>query len=443
MIYKGNTEISPAPYREAAGKERLLIQATNELTSYEIPALTTSIKPYCFYMYGGLQNVYIPYTVTDIYAHAFDMATVLQEINLPEGLEKIHDYAFNNCVSLSDLVFPSTLKQIFPGAFKGCTGITSFNLPSGLIQLDTGAFEDCTGITSITLPSTVAGVKGMLFKGCTSLVTVNIPQGQYITEVGEQAFYGCSALKNVNIPEGVTYLGSYSFNGCSSLENITLPSTLTEIRSNAFQGAGLKTINIPEGVTKIDNYAFWHCESLTSAVVPSTVTNTTGFIFTDCANLESVEYKAQIVGQQCFNGCLKLKNVSIPNATQLQQNCFERTCFEYLEIPATVTTIAREAFKQISVPTSTTIVFKGNMPNSLGSSSSSVFTFSGNGVVNYVIKGTGGPSTDSNLSRYKKLGEPATIQMHIYVPASLVNSYKSASNWSAYWNNIEADPETV
>lgn len=424
MIYKGNTEISPAPYRDAAGKEILLIQTSGALTNYKIPAGTTSIKPYCFYMYNNLQHIYIPNTVVEIFEHAFEMATALEEINLPDGVKILHDDTFKNCSHMAEAIFGGEMTSWGSGVFRGCVELTSIDIPSGLQQIPTNAFNGCSGLNTVNIPSSVKVLQTYAFSDCTLLANVNIAPG--LESIGQYCFNNCSHLEHLTLPEGVKTLNIKSFYQCG-LKTISLPNTLTRIDGSFEKAQSLETITIPDSVTYIGNNSFTDCSNLTYVKLPNNPS------FTQ-------------INRWCFNGCLKLKTIVMNDyITTIETSAFERTCFDRIEIPASCTTINKYAFKDINVPEETHIIFKGKVPAFSTSYNTVPFTFTGNGVVNITIKSTDDPMYNGGLalSEYKQLGDPSKNEMHIYVPANLVDAYKAEGRWTLYWDYIEADPETV
>ena len=146
----------------------------------------------------------------------------------------------------------------------------------------------------------------------------------------------------------------------------------------------ITTLNIPEGTTKIGGHAFNECTSLTDITIGNGVTIIDGYAFTKCFKLSSVTIPNSVtsIGGNAFYFCEALKNVTIGNG---------------------VTFINSYAFNFCSTLTSITILT--TTPPTLGSS---VFNNTNN--------------------------------CPIYVPAESVDAYKTATNWSAYADRIQAIP---
>ena len=144
------------------------------------------------------------------------------------------------------------------------------------------------------------------------------------------------------------------------------------------------SIDLPE-VTSIGNYAFYSCSKLTSVEFPN----------------------ATSIGDYAFHSCSKLTSVEFPNATSVGSNAF-RNCSD---------------LTSISLPKATSI-------------GTYAIAWCRNLTTIYVGTETSTVCTLSSTNAFSS----CTSLTNIYVPASLVGSYKSATNWSNYANKIKAAP---
>ena len=109
------------------------------------------------------------------------------------------------------------------------------------------------------------------------------------------------------------------------------------------------------------------------------------------------------IGHDAFNSCSSLASVSIPNATSIGDYAFMR-CDSLTEVSfPNVTSIGAQAFSYCS---NLTTIYVGINTSTLCTLSSNTF-YDSNNIAN------------------------------IYVPSSLVNDYKSATNWSKYASKIK------
>ena len=146
--------------------------------------------------------------------------------------------------------------------------------------------------------------------------------------------------------------------------------------------------NFSSDVFSIGNYAFYECRGLTSVSFPVATSIGNG-AFYECRGLTEItdEFFPVVtsIGQYAFYNCSSLTSVSFPE----------------------VTSIGNYAFQNCS---SLTTIY-------VGTNISTVCTLS---------------STSAFIS--------CTNLTNIYVPASLVDKYKSATNWSKYASKIKATP---
>ena len=121
----------------------------------------------------------------------------------------------------------------------------------------------------------------------------------------------------------------------------------------------------------------------------------------------SFESEVFKIGDYAFRSCSGLTEVSFPNATSIGAYAF-RSC---------------SSLTSVSIPNATSI-------------GSYAFDSCSGLTTIYVGTNTSTVCTLSNTNAFTK----CTNLTNIYVPASLVDSYKSATNWSKYASKIKATP---
>ena len=230
--------------------------------------------------------------------------------------------------------------------------------------------------------SEIDTIEGYAFYGCNSLTSVSFPKAK---RINQYAFYKCNKLTEVSFPV-VSAIGHYAFQGCSSLTKVAFPSAT---------GIGMDT--------------FRDCSNLTSVSFP-TVISTGMDTFLGCSKLTEVSFPLTTdIGMYTFSGCSSLTSVFIPEAKSIGDSAF-KDCKSLTEVSfPNATTIGRSAF--YNCKNLTTIY--------VGTNTSAVCTL-----------------YDSAFSNCTKLTS-------IYVPTSLVDIYKSATNWSSYADKIKAYEQPV
>lgn len=215
------------------------------------------------------------------------------------------------------------------------------------------------------------------FAKCYSLTDINLPN---VVSIGESAFTSCKSLVRANIPNA-EYVASNAFSYCSNLQSATFPN-LSRIRNSAFYGCTmLSTCYFPK-VTAVGYNAFEQCANIVSVDLP-VCSMLAGFNFRSCGGITSVNLPACVtISNYAFSGCYNIPSIDLPVCTLLSSYAF---------------------FKCSSL---SRLTLRASSVCSLGMSS----VFSGTGITS----STG----------------------YIYVPASLVNSYKAATNWALFSNRI-------
>ena len=214
-----------------------------------------------------------------------------------------------------------------------------------------------------------------------ALVTRNFTSytNDRVTDIGSGAFYGASKLTTVYFPK-VKTLGTYAFTG-SGLTRVTE----AEFPNLINPGSGFREANITEvDLPKITGNTgqFYGCKKLVRVNMPN----------------------ATILGS--FNLCSALVNVNMPLLTSINANGF-RGCkaLEMLDFQGSPTI---NAYSMLDNPAFKILILRGSNVATLGATTAFSFT-----------------STQSP-------------DLYIYVPRALVDSYKSAQNWSTISDRIRA-----
>ena len=240
--------------------------------------------------------------------------------------------------------------------------------------------------------------------GCSLLTTVNLP---VCTDVNAYAFQSCSSLTSINLPM-CTSVGGYAFSGCRSLTSIDLP-VCNRINGYAFQLCqSLTSINLPV-CTNVDAYAFAECSSLASIDLP--ICSSIGaYTFYKCSSLISINLPTCVrIGYYAFQSCQSLTSVNLPVCTTIDGSVFSN-CI---------------SLSTVNLPVCSSITY-GTF---YGCTSLTSLTLGYSSVVNL-------NSTNAfNLTPMSVSTLTGTFGS-IYVPASLVDAYKLATNWTVYSSRI-------
>ena len=338
-----------------------------------------------FHYCSGLETITLPSNITHIPTYAIRGCSALKCVVIPNSVTSISSNACSECSSLRTVSVSDSVTSIGSYAFGGCSSLTSISIPTGVTSISSSTFDYCYSLTSVNIPDSVTSIGGSAFNSCHSLMSISIPDS--VTKVGERAFDGCSSITSINIPSGTTSIGTNMFRDCYSLTSVNIPDSVTSIDSYAFTGcSALKSINIPNGVTRIGSYAFRGCSSLARIDLPDSVTSIDSYAFSSCYSLMSINIPNGVTGisSSTFYYCYSLTSIVIPGG---------------------VTSIDSSAFYYCS--SLSRVVVKAGTPPTLQRSS------------------------------FGNLPSDCVIE----VPAESLDSYKTATNWSTYANQIVAIKE--
>lgn len=367
--------------------------------AYTVPEGTTGVRVNAFQSAKNIQTVTLPTTLVDLpYAtpgyNGFTSAQKLTAINVATGNPNFKSdggVVFTNdgkelvvypCGKGSSTLgydlytyeVPATVEKIRPCAFAHVEGFTSVKMSSPLKEIGEDAFNACRYLQTVTIPSTVNKIADGAFSGSIKLTAINVESGNTTYSSADGVLYNAAQTELVSYPAGKQ--GPYT----------TLPTTKT-IRTRAFYyAAGITKLTLTPGVEEIGNDAFQQTHNLKELVFQPTSTfkkmGTWAFVG---SGLEKLELPASLetLGTAAFNGCTKLKTVTVADGSQLQMvgqssfaGCTSLESFQFLgssvavtigknafsgdtklptfTIPGTVTTIEEGAFNGCSAMTSVT-----------------------------------------------------------------------------------------
>lgn len=259
------------------------------------------------------------------------------------------------------------------------------------------------GITAekIAVGNTILGVKGNHQGGGADTSDA--------TAIPEDLLVGKTAYSKDGKIEGAMqkYDGSYT-EGASSYSELEL--SLVSCIDNTM---GKNVTKLPSDLTSIGSYGFYHKSSMQITELPDTITEIGQYSFYECTNLALTKLPANLesISNYAFYKCINLKIESIPEK---------------------VNSINSYAFNECSGLTEITCY--GEL-NSIGNSAFNKCSNLSKFVLPNVTKvPTLGTTVFANTPIANDLG-------YIYVPDALVDSFKTATNWSRYETQIKAISE--
>lgn len=254
-------------------------------------------------------------------------------------------------------------------------------------------------------------------------VTVDVPQS--VTGFTEKEV--TEGIQIVNLSNSASYVHPFVFEKDNYLQTVNLPNC-TSVGENAFAHCyNLTTVNLPV-CTSIGDYVFYFCSNMTTVNIPKCEYLEMN-VFNNCQKMVSFYGPSvSIIGQNCFNGCINLNSIYIPLCHQIENGAFKFcSVLTSIDLPE-VSWLASSVFSGCSNLSYINIPKIGSVKAGLFKDCTSLTTVLLGSLSSSVI-----PLYNSNVFT----GTPIALGSgSIYVPASLVESYKTATNWTYFSDKI-------
>ena len=326
-----------------------------------------------------IQTVDLPdcYEVKDA---AFGFCSNLMTVNLPV-CSKLGGYVYRNCTSLSQVNIPECV-TIKLGAFMSCSSLSEIKLPV-LQSMLNNVFSGCVALNSVTLCTDVywtlpyssrVWTDTPILSGTGSIYVRSDTYSLWVASTG----WSSISSKFVSVPVSGPAL-SFS-NGLLSGSTKAIASYFASYLS--VSKSDITGVSLPE-CRYICEDAFQYCSSLTQVSLPE-CRYISDYAFDDCRSLSQISLpECRYIGEAAFQHC-SLKQVSLPKCSYIGNGAFLQ-CLPLMSITIGYSSVCNMNVTDIDA-------FEGT----------------------YIELGNGS----------------------IYVPASLVDAYKSAPFWSKYSSKI-------
>ena len=363
-----------------------------------IPASVESIGNGAFELCEQLQTLTFLGSVKEIGVGAFSGCFSLTGVTIPEGMKAIRESAFARCTGLRSVTIPKSVTTIEWGAFEACDAlldvyyagskadwerinIDEYNAPliDAAIHYD-GSTETLVPDV-VTLGEAEANADGVVvtWKKATNAVWYKVYRKDAVnTEWTEIAMVRNTSYTDRDVEEGATY--TYTVRGVASDGKTLSPdydTTGVSVKVDAEPenlgrgncGAGgvndssVRWILTSDGTMTISGtgaMAMWEAEEypwqelrdqIRSVVIRTGVTTVGSYAFSDCNNLETVEFPNTLttIGEGAFMNS-HLRDVVIPDSVRtIESNAFAGCGLMYkLSLGSGLTTIGDFAFEWCS-----------------------------------------------------------------------------------------------
>ena len=259
------------------------------------------------------------------------------------------------------------------------------------------------------------------------VITVDVPAPQFVTET-------------LNVSANGTYTSPTDIDGWDRV-TVDVPQIVSGIDEKEFTEGNLNIDNISNSASFVGISVYANRKNIQTVYLPNCL-YVDADAFGSCTSLYSVELPiCKYLYNVAFGSCYSLQSISIPNCEYLGYQVF-RYCSNLtkIDLPNLISTsgspfIGCINLSEISIPN---CKYLGNYVFQECSALTKLVlpkcSYLGNGVFFKCI------NLSEVIIEYSSVCEIGSNNLNwtgnIYVPASLVDAYKSATNWSQYSDRI-------
>lgn len=329
---------------------------------------------------GKLNIVNLNNSASFVKNNVFDKNSYIQTVDLPDCYE-VKKEAFAYCANLTTVNLP-VCSSLYGYAFRDCTSLSQVNIPECTI-ISIGAFMNCTSLSEIKLP-VLQSLLNNVFSNCVALNSVTL-----CTDVYWTIPYSPRVWTNTPILSGTGSIYVRSDTYSLWVASTGWSSISSKFVSVPVLGPALSFSNgLLSGSTKGIQSYFTSYLSISKSDITNVSLPECRYIYTyafdDCGSLSQVSLPVcEYIGEEAFQHC-SLKQVSLPKCSYIGNGAFLQ-CLPLMSITIGYSSVCNMNVTDIDAFEGTYIGYRNGS---------------------------------------------------IYVPASLVEAYKSAPFWSKYSSQI-------
>lgn len=293
--------------------------------------------------------------LTTIGVQAFKGSQLSGVLDLPK-LISLGDTSFYQCTRITKIKSLGIISAIpnysFSMVFTSSGGsLTEVCLPYECTQLGSEAFKEQKLLTTVKQYA-----KSINEYGEDEVKTYRSNLSK-ITIFGQECFYDCITLPlTTSDIINATSIGKQAFYKVPMTGNVSCPN-LTSLGQSAFEETNISSINLSPNtsITALNGYTFKNCKQLTSITFPSTLTILGPCEFQGCSALTSLDLSN-----------IDLQNSTLFNANGAFSDCSALTTLGVTSFPG-ITSLKRRTFMgcssltgTLSFPNATEAVCSGN-----------------------------------------------------------------------------------
>lgn len=215
-----------------------------------------------------------------------------------------------------------------------------------------------------------------------------------------------NAIRRVEIGSGISTIADSAFNNCFQVSTVTIPNNTGKIGNSSFYACyNLRFVAIPHAAS-IDNTAFANCFALGGVSLPPTLTAIPNYMLDSGFGIAGTKCPSNVqsLGVAAYRNNYTRKAVALPAALAAIPDNLCNNCY---------------SLAQVTAPSGVASIGAGAFQNCYG-------------VKFYDFTEHTAVPTLANANAFTGIAADCEIR----VPASLVDSWKAATNWSTYADHI-------
>ncbi len=229
------------------------------------------------------------------------------------------------------------IESIPARVFKKANNLKNVTLSKSVINIEEEAFMGAQSLEFINLEN-VKTIEACAFKGCQNLISVNLNNIEYL---GNEVFAYAQSLSDIILSNKISYIPKACFQATNNLKDIYLPPNIKTLYDLAFSNSRIEKINL-ENVEILGANCFEKTMKLKNVNLVK-IKKMGNMAFYKSA-IESISLDLETIPIGCFEDCTRLKDVTLKNIKKIESSAFKNTAIENIKLPKTLESIGDMAF---------------------------------------------------------------------------------------------------